>query len=63
MKRYIDADTLIKEIKEYQVSPEQAVSETEDYINGYNSGLHTAICAVIDAPIVDVIEAEKNGKR
>lgn len=51
--RPIDADVLIKDLEEYKVDMSNAISEDELYINGYDAGLHTSICAVIEAVTID----------
>jgi len=56
MRRLIDADVLIKDLEEYNVDMSKAISEDELYINGYDAGLHTSICAVIEAVTVDAVE-------
>lgn len=53
--RLIDADVLIKDLEEYKVDMSNAISEDELYINGYDAGLHTSICAVIEAVTIDAV--------
>ena len=51
--RLIDADVLIKDLEEYKVDTSNAISEDELY--GYDAGLHTSICAVIEAVTIDAV--------
>lgn len=50
--RPIDADVLIKDLNDYIVNPNQAISEHPDDIFKYNSGLLSAIQVVMDAPTI-----------
>lgn len=55
--RLIDGEALLKELKEYMVNPDNAISEHPDDVRNYNSGLLTAIQVVADAPL-----EQKKGK-
>lgn len=56
--RLIDADALIKDLNDYIVSSKQAISEHPDDIFKYNSGILSAIQAVMDAPTILIVEQE-----
>lgn len=46
----ISRQMAISEIKEYIVDPNQAISEYEDNVFNYNSGLKSAVQAIVDLP-------------
>ena len=56
MRRYVDVYDVIKDLEEYKIDPQYVVSEDEFFVNGYNTGLHTAICAVVEAKTVDAVK-------
>lgn len=50
MDDLISREVVLKELEEYLVNPETAISVYPDDIHNYNSGLLTAIQAVTDIP-------------
>ena len=60
MEDLISRRMAINEIKEYIVDPNQAISEYEDNVFNYNSGLKSAVQAVVDLPSVQ--PESKHGK-